>query len=61
MHAAYTHKQYVERTRPETTCKRADLTYGGVCLNCGFDPEEIHLRQAKTYKGRDVRACGGRI
>lgn len=35
-----THYEYMKRTNPAPLCTPHDLTFGGRCLNCGYDPNE---------------------
>ena len=35
-----THQECYEKVRPVVPCSRQHLTFGGRCLNCGYDPEQ---------------------
>jgi hypothetical protein len=33
-----THHEYTEKVKPYPPCNASNLTFGGRCLNCGYDP-----------------------
>lgn len=33
-----THYEYTQAHKPSQPCTAAHITFGGVCLNCGYDP-----------------------
>jgi len=35
-----THKEYMDKIKPTAPCASWHITFGGRCLNCGYDPEE---------------------
>jgi hypothetical protein len=36
--AQMTHNQWSEKAKPTVPCTCHHMTYGGRCLNCGYDP-----------------------
>lgn len=39
-----THSQFSKRARVSTPCSAHMMTFGGRCLNCGYDPQPIEPR-----------------
>lgn len=50
-----THYEYTRQHKPATPCTAARLTFGGRCLNCGFDPEESRRAMFNEAKEIDAR------
>jgi hypothetical protein len=56
------HAEYSAKVRNATPCTAHDLTYGGRCLACGFDPACVVTRDGfyplgdRTPDDRDKRA-----
>ncbi len=34
-----THYEYTQKINPPQPCTAAHITFGGRCLNCGYDPQ----------------------
>ena len=39
-----THSAYAALVKPQQPCQREHITFGGVCLNCGYDPKRLTYR-----------------
>lgn len=40
-----THYEYTQQHRPSTPCRSYHMTFGGRCLNCGYNPESMSALQ----------------
>lgn len=45
-----THREHAQRTRVATPCTQWSITYGGRCLNCGYDPHLYPVVEARSSK-----------
>lgn len=51
-----THLEYSERVlgkKPPVPCTVWTLTFGGRCLNCGYDPDEENRREKESVLRND--------
>ena len=46
-----THTQVIEEIKPSVPCAAWHITFGGKCLNCGYDPM-IHGETLQEYNAR---------
>lgn len=49
-----THHQWSKKAKPATPCTCHHLTYGGRCLNCGYDPNSLTGRGATILPAKEV-------
>lgn len=43
-----THAEHAEKSKVSTPCAAQSITFGGRCLNCGYDPAEEEAKD--TYQ-----------
>ena len=54
-----THSAYAALVKPQQPCQREHITFGGVCLNCGYDPKRLTYRPVNP--ARDSAALRARV
>lgn len=52
-----THKEYCDNVKVATPCTALHITFGGRCLNCGYQPE-TKLVHTPAQRGVFCNDCG---
>jgi hypothetical protein len=43
-----THAEWLKLNKPARPCTAHDITFGGACFNCGYDPAKLNPVQKRV-------------